>query len=66
MLATLLTVSAGRFLRVDLTDDGADLGPFLVEHGLVPVGRGTMMRQGPVQPLKGLHRRFALVAQALG
>jgi hypothetical protein len=67
MLATLLTVSAGRFLRVDLAE-GVELGPYLAEHGLVPVGSGTVMRRGSGQPIGGggSHRRFALVAQALG
>jgi GNAT superfamily N-acetyltransferase len=64
MLATLLTVCAGRFLRVDLTD-GLELGPFLAEHGLIPVGSGIAMRRGSAHPSQGPHRRFALAAQAL-
>ncbi|TNC67215.1 GNAT family N-acetyltransferase [Rubellimicrobium roseum] len=66
MLGMLLNVSADRFLRVDLTDEGIGLSPFLIEHGLEPVGTGTMMRRGRAQPIRGAHRRFALVAQALG
>lgn len=65
MLATLLSVCAGRFLRVDLTE-GAGLGRFLAEHGLMPAGLGTMLRWGDGQSGRGPHHRFALVAQALG
>jgi GNAT superfamily N-acetyltransferase len=65
MLATLLTVLAGQFLRVD-TIGNTGLGSLLSEHGLVAVGGGTAMRRGSSHRTAGSHRCFALAAQALG
>jgi GNAT superfamily N-acetyltransferase len=65
MLATLLTLSAGRFLRVDTIGD-TGLSSFLCEHGLVAVGSGTAMRRGSSHLTLGSHHCFALAAQALG
>jgi GNAT superfamily N-acetyltransferase len=64
MLATVITTSAGRFLRVDTTGD-TGLGSFLSEHGLVAVGGGTAMRRGSPHRTVGPHHSFALAAQAL-
>lgn len=64
LLATLLTATAGRFLRVDLLG-GTRLAGIVDAHGLPQVGRGVLMRlgAGPV-PSHG-HRCFALASQAL-
>ena len=65
LLATVLTHCAGRFLRVDIPE-GTGLGAMLGAHGLLPVGGGISMRQGPALNLPGPHQRFALASQALG
>ncbi|SIQ58029.1 Acetyltransferase (GNAT) domain-containing protein [Rhizobium sp. RU35A] len=58
----------GTFLRVDL-DGHTDLAPWLVAHGLMPVGGGIAMhRPGSVAAASCAPRihRFALASQALG
>jgi GNAT superfamily N-acetyltransferase len=65
LLATLLSVCEGRFLRVD-TPEGSGLGSFLAEHALKTAGSGLAMSRGSMSLALGPHRCFALAAQALG
>lgn len=65
LLATLLSICEGRFLRVDVPK-GSGLVSFLAEHGLATAGSGLAMSRGSLSPALGPHRCFALAAQALG
>ncbi|KQT61748.1 MULTISPECIES: GNAT family N-acetyltransferase [unclassified Aureimonas] len=66
LLGFLFADRAGAFLRVDVAV-GRGLGPFLVEHGLLPVGGGIAMQRGgvAVEPSRPV-QTFALASQALG
>lgn len=65
LLSFLLADRAGRFIRVDTTEDSG-LAPWLTDLGLAHVGGGIGMSRGTRTPQVGNFYRFALAAQALG
>ncbi|MFT3691079.1 GNAT family N-acetyltransferase [Paenirhodobacter sp.] len=65
LLSFVLADRAGRFIRVDTTEDSG-LAPWLAELGLAHVGGGIGMSRGTPAPRTGEFHRFALAAQALG
>lgn len=72
LICPIIAANAGRFLRVDTTDD-AGLGPWLADCGLRHVGGGIAMRR-PAPTLSAASAplsprpvsTFALASQALG
>lgn len=65
LIAHLVGLSAGRFVRIDIDFDSG-LAEWLESLGLLRVDAPTEMMRGPVPaPVAGV-RRYALVTQALG
>lgn len=65
LIAHLVGVSAGKFVRIDIDFDSG-LAEWLESLGLMRVDGPTEMVRGPVPAVTPGVRRFALVTQALG